>query len=566
MHRIIKSYLDSFVKSFGLEQEPESTQFEMFSNYVVVSSKVSSQFELDDITTGDGDDGIDGVAIVINEEILLSQEDAESMFSGSKRHHDVEVVFIQAKRSEESDLGDFLKFKESIIRFVSSENYEVIDETQKNSKEVFDVCISNVTKIRGGRPSLTARYVTTGIYREPRALEQAKIGFEVQLKEIGYFNTVDIKFIDRDALAALWVSTYSGISAQLDMFSQAALPNIEGVEEAYLVVVKAKDFVNKLLLAEDGSLRATQVFEENIRAFLGLENPVNKSISETLSSGRGATRFPVLNNGITIVSSNVIVQGATLHLENYQIINGCQTSSVLFENRHLLDDSIMVNLKIIETSNEDVFSELVRATNSQTKVDETQFLSLQPIVKKIEQYFNTFEGHDGRLHFERREKQYVGREIPALRIFSVNLAAKCVAAMFFQRPDLSSRYPKRMYELLAKDIFNEGNKEIIFYAACLTLYRLHLLVSSSMIPQNMKRYKWHLLVLVRVIVSGKDMPKLNSKKIEPYCQKIVDAFSKYGDSVIKPFQQAVEVIESMDDISADSLKKQLVLEEMLNKL
>jgi hypothetical protein len=79
--------------------------------------------------------------------------------------------------------------------------------------------------------------------------------------------------------------------------------------------------VNKLLLAEDGSLRSNQVFEENIRAFLGLENPVNKSISETLKNKKGATRFPVLNNGITIVSPNVIAQGATLHLENYQIIN-----------------------------------------------------------------------------------------------------------------------------------------------------------------------------------------------------------------------------------------------------
>jgi hypothetical protein len=225
-----------------LQQEPESVQFEMFTNYVIVSSKVTSQFELNDVTTGDGEDGIDGVAIIINEEILLSREDAESMFSGSKRNHDVEAIFIQAKRSEEFDLGDFLKFKESIIRFVNSENYDVIEETQKNSKEVFDVCISNVTKIRGGRPSLTARYVTTGIYRDPKALEQAKTDFEVKLKEIGYFNAIDIKFIDRDDLAALWVSTYSGINAQLDMFSQAALPNIEGVEEAYLAVVKAKDF------------------------------------------------------------------------------------------------------------------------------------------------------------------------------------------------------------------------------------------------------------------------------------------------------------------------------------
>lgn len=91
---------------------------------------------------------------------------------------------------------------------------------------------------------------------------------------------------------------------------------------------------------------------------------------------------------------------------------------------------MMVNLKVVETLNEDVFSELVRATNSQTKVDETQFYSLRPIIKKVEAYFDTYEGQDGRLYLERRERQFIGRDIPAVRVFSVHMAAKCVAAMF----------------------------------------------------------------------------------------------------------------------------------------
>ncbi len=37
----------------------------------------------------------------------------------------------------------------------------------------------------------------------------------------------------------------------------------------------------------------------------------------------------------------------------------------------------------------------MRTTNSQTKAGETQFLSLKPIVKRIEQYFNTYEGQEG---------------------------------------------------------------------------------------------------------------------------------------------------------------------------
>ena len=213
-----------------------------------------------------------------------------------------------------------------------------------------------------------------------------------------------------------------------------------------------------------------------------------------------------------------------------------------------------------------MFSDLVRATNSQTKVEETQFLSLRPIVKRIEAYFNTYEGQDGRLYFERRDRQYVGRDIPVIRTFSVNIAAKCVASMFLRRPDLAYRYPKRMYELFSEEIFSDNTKEVVFYASCLSLYRLHLLVASADIPQNMRKFKWHILVLVGAIVAGKEIPKLNSRPMESYCQRIIEAFAKSGSSVVNPFRQAVNIISSIDDITDGRLKRQLVMEEMLNKI
>ncbi len=128
MHRIIKAHLDSFVSSHGLEQHDESVQFEMFVNNAVLSSKFGNNFELDEVTTGQGDDGMDGVAVIINEDLTISDEDAQSIFNTDKRNNDVEVVFIQAKTSDSFDLGDFLKFKESIVRFINSDNYIVNDE------------------------------------------------------------------------------------------------------------------------------------------------------------------------------------------------------------------------------------------------------------------------------------------------------------------------------------------------------------------------------------------------------------------------------------------------------
>ncbi|NOT77728.1 MAG: AIPR family protein [Bacteriovoracaceae bacterium] len=565
MHRIVKSHLDNFSKNFGLEKLSESYQFEVFCNYSLLYSRVSGDLDATDVTTSTGDDGIDGIAIIVDEELLISDEDAKNIFSTEKKNHEVEFVFIQAKRSESFDLGDFLKFKESILRFITSEKYDPLDDVQVNTRKVFDICISNVPKIRGGKPSLTARFVTTGNYQFPTALETALKDFKVQLEELGYFSNVDISFIGRDELTTLWVSTYSGIEAQLTIFSNAPLPPISGIEEAYLVVAKAKDVVFNLLQNKDGTLR-TQVFEENVRSFLGIENPVNKSIANTIHTTNSSTRFPVLNNGITIVSPDVRVQGNTLHLLNFQIVNGCQTSNVLYENREYLSDDIMVNLKIVETLNEDVFSELVRATNSQSEVKENQFFSLRPIVKRIEQYFDSFDGLENRLYFERRQRQFVGRDIQDVRIFSVHNTAKCVGSMFLRRPDLAYRYPRQVFDKLGADVFSEDNKEIIYYTSCLALYRFQLFVSNAQISQNMKKYKWHILALFRAIVCDKNIPPLNSKQIEIDCTNLVNVLSANDASALAPFLEAVFIIDSMGAITDDRLKRQLVLDEMFAKI
>jgi hypothetical protein len=79
MHRIIKAHLDSFVRSWSLEAEDEATQFEKFANHAVISARFSASYEIDDVTTGPSDDGSDGVAIVIDEEVSVSLEDTEKV-------------------------------------------------------------------------------------------------------------------------------------------------------------------------------------------------------------------------------------------------------------------------------------------------------------------------------------------------------------------------------------------------------------------------------------------------------------------------------------------------------
>jgi len=72
--------------------------------------------------------------------------------------------------------------------------------------------------------------------------------------------------------------------------------------------------------------------------------------------------------------------------------------------------------------------------------------------------------------------------------------------------------------------------------------------------------------MIRVIIAGEKMPEINSKKIEPYCQKIIDTLTKHSSAAVAPFQKAARIIQSMGEISDDRLKRQTALDEMLKKL
>jgi hypothetical protein len=135
--------------------------------------------------------------------------------------------------------------------------------------------------------------------------------------------------------------------------------------------------------------------------------------------------------------------------------------------------------------------------------------------------------------------------------------------MLCNRPELASRYPKTMYEELTEAIFADDTKEIVFYAACLTMYRFTLLVSNSTIPQNLKRFKWHMLPLVWAIVNGKEVLRLNSRAAERGAQAVIDVMGQHGARANETFNRIAEICTGLGEVTADRLKRQAILQEML---
>lgn len=334
-----------------------------------------------------------------------------------------------------------------------------------------------------------------------------------------------------------------------------------GIPQSYVAVVNARRFVEALLEDPEGNLRES-VFEENVRSFLGNKNDVNAAIQDTLKSTDKKSLFSVLNNGITIVAPELTLTPNTkeIHLTNYQIINGCQTSSTLHENKLLLTDSVNVVAKFIESPENDASGDIIAATNSQSDIPKEAFFGLRSKAKLVQKYFkaqNAVVSPENQVHFERRQGEYKHAGYQSTRIFDVREVARCYAAMFLDLPHNAARYVTTIFSASGDNLFREEDHESYYYAACLALYKYQTLINGRKInAQNYIKVRWHIIQLFKWFCTGSmETPQPNSKKAESYAAKLIEALNSESRSYIKTFEKCQKVIDSVGFPTDDELKR-----------
>lgn len=549
MHRIIEGYLSTFCEdNFISSTMEESAKFERFVNYCVLRSVITEEFDVENITTDSVDAGIDGICFLIDGEIATTYDEAEDLIKRPKQSISVDIFFIQAKSSDSYERGEILKFGDGVKDFIQDRPLLPHGDVLTEQKRIFNLVLDNVSKIKTGRPNAYLKYVCTSTNDVAAEIEATRKSIVNGVKNDGYFGEVTFDYVGLEGLIKMWEKSRNSISAVIPVNSYSSYPEMEGISEAYLAVVPLKRFVETVLMGPDGRMQP-HIFEENVRAFLGKQNPVNKQILESLQKPASQAKFGILNNGITIISPDVRVQNNRISVNNYQIVNGCQTSTVLHENYSLLKEKATITVKIIEASDMDVIAEVVRATNSQSKVEETQFLSYEAVVRRIEKYFEATEDtpcKETKLYFERRNGQFRNAEIAKRRIFTIQETFRAVGAMFLKSPEMAYRYPTKMITQNYDKLVNPKNKEIVYYTAALALYRFKLLTSNARIDSKYNIYKWHvLMILVYVGNKGKKISSIQNKKIESFCNRMIALCSQPDEECLALFKEATDVIEAV---------------------
>lgn len=569
MNIILKNNVEELARDFDYEDLADAKKFERFCNYCVVSKGFFGRFSPADVTTVEDDASIDGIAIIVDGDLITTVDDATEVFKTHKTNLQVDIIFTQVKSGERFCKKEIANFKLGLEDFLSLDPKLPNGKFNLEAIQIFKVVLDHLKKVKNRRPNCQAYYCTSGFYAgEPEI--RASFGIiERYLSATELFNAVTVTPLGRGELIRLYAELSEKNEAKLQLIDYFPMPPMPGIPQSYVAIVNARRFVEALIEDSDGNLRES-VFEENVRSFLGNKNDVNAAIQGTLKNTEKKSLFSVLNNGITIVAPQLVLTVNTkeLDLTNYQIINGCQTSSTLQENKQLLTDSVNVVAKFIESPENDASSDIIAATNSQSDISKEAFFGLRNKAKLVQKHFkarNAQLAPENHVHFERRQGEYKHAGFQSTRIFDVREVARCYAAMFLDIPHNAARYVTTIFSASSDKLFREEDNESYYYAACLALYKYQTLINGRKSgAQNYIKARWHIIQLFKWLCAGSmDTPAPNSKKASAYALKLIGALNSDSRSYIKTFERCQKIIDDVGFPTDDELKRAKFANEVM---
>lgn len=430
--------VDQFVKAAQdsrLVRLSDAEAFEHFAASMVLKHHNLSDDEVAEGRIGGGQDGgIDAVYAFLDEQLLTDDSEILSdNFSpeGMRKGAEFELWIIQAKRTRSFAEDAFDRVRASTEKLLDLS----ADQSALSSIYSLDIieALGRFTRawknlsIRAPRVSVYFSYVSRG--------STSNIAKGVQQK------AQDLK--------EHFESIIPGVAAKVEMLGARELWDRASATPEYDLQLRLRDYVSEgdsytglvslpeyydFLTDHAGNLRG-HLFDWNVRDFQGAV-AVNKQIESTLRS-TDERDFWWLNNGVTILCSDAHISGGkTFTLSGVQIVNGMQTShtvhKVLSETGPDKEPHSRRSLqvRIIKTLDPAMRDDIIRATNSQTKVPDASLHATEDLHRKIETHFL-----NNGWYYDRRKNYYKNAGKPADKIISIAMLGQAMMAIGLSRPD-----------------------------------------------------------------------------------------------------------------------------------
>jgi hypothetical protein len=312
-------------------------------------------------------------------------------------------------------------------------------------------------------------------------------------------------------------------------------------EEGFVGLVRLKDFCH--FLEDQPGVLAERIFESNVRGYQQ-DSTVNEGIAKSLEMAAGGPNFWLLNNGVTIIASQAAPAGHLhLSIEDPQIVNGLQTSRVIFSyfsKPKDAPDHRTVLVRVILTADQAIQDRIIRATNSQNKMPPASLRMTDQIHRNIEELFKKVD-----LFYDRRKGFYRDQGKPIRKIISVNAVTQAVISILLQRPDDARARPGDYFKDDDKyeSVFANSKIPVAAYLNCVQIMQRveEFLNQRGLDNSDIKNLKYYVAALLARELTGMSLPvheklpaaaKIDEKEIGASflrVRKIYNTLSKKAD-------------------------------------
>jgi hypothetical protein len=565
---VIASFIREFAEKNDLRDLPESQQFEHLLSFLLFRPSIHDRFSTGDVTTGPGETGVDGACVVLDGNLILTAEDAQQFLANKPSSSVVaEVGFFQAKLSQSFSREEILGFGGAVVETLTDQDVPTPQDTYMvEVGRIYRALLANAAKLDLARAVCRAYFCCLGEWKNQPHPAAAIQKLKNDIDKAQFFSTVHVDPVDRNGVRELWNDAMRAQEATLPTVARFPFPAMPGVDNAVVALVRAQDFVDKVIRDKSGKVRIG-IFDQNVRDFEGISNPVNQKIRSTVSSPDTRRRFGIMNNGVTIVAKDMAPAADSYVLRNYQIINGCQTSNVLDRTRDELTEDVLLQVRLIQTAVSGILDDVVEATNSQTSVPPYQFVANCKLAVETQEFFRSYpEDPNHRLHFERRKSEFAEIGISNTRVVTIQDIARTFGSVFLEEPHLVASSPNQAFSVLRDRLFRDNDSPHMYYAAAFAHYRLVLLKLAGRLKIPQPRLYWHVLTAARRIAAGKLPSNQSRKKQEKHCEAFLSRLWEPTEALAL-FEEAYDAIrKNTSQIDRDRLRRQAFTSEYLNAL
>lgn len=573
-NKFIESILQEFSENNGLENLEEFKRFEHLSNYLTISKHHPEAFDsievFESVDMDSGSNyGIDGGAILINGNLLNNPSDIE-LYSKSRKL-EVTIIFNQSKTSASFESGDISKFGSAVQNFFEETPSITLSQELIDLKALYNKVLqpTNIKFIdRKKYPKLELNFITTSSHQPDEITNTVAKQIERNLKS----SIADIAEVKCNLLGSDYINdTYDDLAnrytVKIKFDRKLELDTIKDISGSYIGYL---DFTNFLELITDQNQQIrNNIFYENVRDFQGIDNKVNTEINETLSSEELRDKFILLNNGITVVTKQLLpLQNNEYELGEFQIVNGCQTSNMLYLNKDnpKAYSDLFIPIKLIHTQNNDVISRIVKATNRQTPVPDEAFVALDKYHQNLQKFYEIASKElSEKIYYERRSREFQNSDtnIQKYKIVNVHKQIRAFTAVYLNEPHtVATNHPYNILRSKSDLLFDNSHHYESYFIASYILYFINSDIAKQVIIGNPITLTYYIAMMMRILITGNiNINHFNGKEIQKEYSLLLSTITKIEErkkiysQLFKILNQAKAEFKEENNLKSD---KQLI--------